>query len=98
MERGKSVAKSYAKVVIIARCSATVQYPLGDRGYATFLELRACELRRTPLPRLSGTDSLSRLDFIHSSRVAKRFGLAPAARGAREALRSPRSRHGRAYG
>jgi hypothetical protein len=54
MERGKSVAKSYAKVVIIARCSATVQYPLGDRGYATFLELRACELRRTHLPRLSG--------------------------------------------
>jgi hypothetical protein len=36
--RGKGVAKSYAKVVIIVRRSAPVQYPLGDRGSANFRE------------------------------------------------------------
>jgi hypothetical protein len=43
------VAKSYAKVVIIARRAAPVQYPLGDQGYANFLELRKAEVRRIPL-------------------------------------------------
>jgi hypothetical protein len=32
------VAKSYAKVVIIVRRSASVQYSVGDRGYANFAE------------------------------------------------------------
>jgi hypothetical protein len=34
------VAKSYAKVVIIVRRSAPAQYPVVDRGYANFVELR----------------------------------------------------------
>jgi hypothetical protein len=37
--RGKGVAKSYAKVVIIVRRTAPVQYPLVNRGYADFGEL-----------------------------------------------------------
>jgi hypothetical protein len=32
------VAKSYAKVVIIVRRSAPVQYPVVDRGYTNFVE------------------------------------------------------------
>jgi hypothetical protein len=36
--RGKGVAKSYAKVVIIVRRSAPVQYSLVDRGCADFRE------------------------------------------------------------
>ena len=46
------MAKSYAKVVIIVRRSAPVQYPLVDRGYANFVELRKGEVRRI---RLLGT-------------------------------------------
>jgi len=38
--RGKGVAKSYAKVVIIVRRTAPVQYPPGEPGL--------CGLRRTP--------------------------------------------------
>jgi hypothetical protein len=39
------VAKSYAKVVIIVRRSAPVQYPLVDRCYANFVEVRYDEVR-----------------------------------------------------
>jgi hypothetical protein len=44
------VAKSYAKVVIIVRRSAPVQYPLVDRGYANSVEFRKGEVRLSPGP------------------------------------------------
>jgi hypothetical protein len=43
------VAKSYAKVVIIVRRSAPVQYPLVDRGYANSVELRCIVTSRNSL-------------------------------------------------
>ena len=41
---GNGVAKSYAKVVIIVRRSAPVQYPLVDRGCGDFRQSTFYEL------------------------------------------------------